>query len=59
MLVGQFKLDLIVQQGNTKETDDRYVKCGEEWTAWEPPCMRDGLPLILNIHDCGCYGRIP
>ena len=21
--------------------------------------MRDGLPLILNIHDCGCYGRIP
>ena len=21
--------------------------------------MRDGLLLILNIHDCCCYGRIP
>ena len=35
------------------------MKCGEEWTAWEPPCKREGLPLISNIHDCGYHGRIP
>ena len=34
------------------------MKCGEEWMAWESPCKRDGLPLILNIHDCGFYGRM-